>query len=284
MTNPPLLVIIAIVICIYVIFIPGSGAGLKYYLLPDFSKFSFKTVCAAMGQMFYSMSLAMGIMITYGSYTKDDVSLVKSVNQIEIFDTVIALLAGLMVVPAVYVFSGEAGMSEGGAGLMFITLPKVFSQMAGGRFIGALFFVLVFFAAITSSVSVMEAIVSMIMDRFNVSRIKCCIGIIIFSILLGIPCSLGNGIWSGIKVLGMDFLTFFDFISNSIFLPVVAFLTSVMIGWFVGADYIIDEATKNGEKFKREKIFRVMIKYIAPVLLLIILVFYTLAQFGVIKY
>ena len=280
----PLLVIIAIVICIYVIFIPGSGAGLKYYLLPDFSKFSFKTVCAAMGQMFYSMSLAMGIMITYGSYTKDDVSLVKSVNQIEIFDTVIALLAGLMVVPAVYVFSGEAGMSEGGAGLMFITLPKVFSQMAGGRFIGALFFVLVFFAAITSSVSVMEAIVSMIMDRFNVSRIKCCIGIIIFSILLGIPCSLGNGIWSGIKVLGMDFLTFFDFISNSIFLPVVAFLTSVMIGWFVGADYIIDEATKNGEKFKREKIFRVMIKYIAPVLLLIILVFYTLAQFGVIKY
>ena len=280
----PLLVIIAVVICIYVIFIPGSGAGLKYYLLPDFSKFSFKTVCAAMGQMFYSMSLAMGIMITYGSYTKDDVSLVKSVNQIEIFDTVIALLAGLMVVPAVYVFSGEAGMSEGGAGLMFITLPKVFSQMAGGRFIGALFFVLVFFAAITSSVSVMEAIVSMIMDRFNVSRIKCCIGIIIFSILLGIPCSLGNGIWSGIKVLGMDFLTFFDFISNSIFLPVVAFLTSVMIGWFVGADYIIDEATKNGEKFKREKIFRVMIKYIAPVLLLIILVFYTLAQFGVIKY
>ncbi len=280
----PLLVIIAVVICIYVIFIPGSGAGLKYYLLPDFSKFSFKTVCAAMGQMFYSMSLAMGIMITYGSYTKDDVSLVKSVNQIETFDTVIALLAGLMVVPAVYVFSGEAGMSEGGAGLMFITLPKVFSQMAGGRFIGALFFVLVFFAALTSSVSVMEAIVSMIMDRFNVSRIKCCIGIIIFSILLGIPCSLGNGIWSGIKILGMDFLTFFDFISNSIFLPVVAFLTSVMIGWFVGADYVIDEATKNGEKFKREKIFRVMIKYIASVLLLIILVFYTLAQFGVIKY
>ena len=280
----PLLVIIAVVICIYVIFIPGSGAGLKYYLLPDFSKFSFKTVCAAMGQMFYSMSLAMGIMITYGSYTKDDVSLVKSVNQIETFDTVIALLAGLMVVPAVYVFSGEAGMSEGGAGLMFITLPKVFSQMAGGRFIGALFFVLVFFAALTSSVSVMEAIVSMIMDRFNVSRIKCCIGIIIFSILLGIPCSLGNGIWSGIKILGMDFLTFFDFISNSIFLPVVAFLTSVMIGWFVGADYVIDEATKNGEKFKREKIFRVMIKYIASVLLLIILVFYTLAQLGVIKY
>ena len=277
-------VILAVVICIYVVLLPGSAAGLKYYLLPDFSKFSLKTVCAAMGQMFYSMSLAMGIMITYGSYTRDDVSMVKSVNQIEIFDTVIALLAGLMVVPAVYIFSGEAGMSQGGAGLMFITLPKVFSQMAGGRFMGALFFTLVLFAALTSSVSVMEAIVSMMMDRFGLSRIKCCIGIVLFSILLGVPCSLGNGIWSGFTIFGMDFLTFCDFISNSILLPVVAFLTCIMIGWFVGADYIIAEATKNGETFKRKNIYRMMIRYIAPVLLLIILVFYTLAQFGVIQY
>ena len=280
----PVLVILAVVICIYVVLLPGSAAGLKYYLLPDFSKFSLKTVCAAMGQMFYSMSLAMGIMITYGSYTRDDVSMVKSVNQIEIFDTVIALLAGLMVVPAVYIFSGEAGMSQGGAGLMFITLPKVFSQMAGGRFMGALFFTLVLFAALTSSVSVMEAIVSMMMDRFGLSRIKCCIGIVLFSILLGVPCSLGNGIWSGFTIFGMDFLTFCDFISNSILLPVVAFLTCIMIGWFVGADYIIAEATKNGETFKRKNIYRMMIRYIAPVLLLIILGFYTLAQFGVIQY
>ena len=258
----PVLIILAVVICIYVVLLPGSAAGLKYYLLPDFSKFSLKTVCAAMGQMFYSMSLAMGIMITYGSYTRDDVSMVKSVNQIEIFDTVIALLAGLM----------------------FITLPKVFSQMAGGRFMGALFFTLVLFAALTSSVSVMEAIVSMMMDRFGLSRIKCCIGIVLFSILLGVPCSLGNGIWSGFTIFGMDFLTFCDFISNSILLPVVAFLTCIMIGWFVGADYIIAEATKNGETFKRKNIYRMMIRYIAPVLLLIILVFYTLAQFGVIQY
>lgn len=149
---------------------------------------------------------------------------------------------------------------------------------------GALFFILVLFAALTSAVSVMEAIVSMIMDRFGISRIKCCIGIVLFAILLGIPCSLGNGIWSHITILGMDFLTFFDFISNSLLLPIVAFLTCIMIGWFTGADYVIAEATKNGEAFKREKIFRVMIRYIAPVLLLIILVFYTLAQFGVIQY
>lgn len=140
----PALIVLAVIICIYVITIPGSSAGIKYYLLPDFSKFSFKTVCAAMGQMFYSMSLAMGIMITYGSYTKDEVSIVKSVNQIEIFDTGIAILAGMMVVPAVYIFSGEAGTSQSGAGLMFVTLPKVFTQMTAGRFIGGLFLCLCF--------------------------------------------------------------------------------------------------------------------------------------------
>ena len=137
-----------------------------------------------MGQMFYSMSLAMGIMITYGSYTRDDVSLVKSVNQIEIFDTIIALLAGLMVIPAVYVFSGEAGMSSGGAGLMFITLPKIFTQMKGGVILGFLFFVLVFFAAITSSVSVMEAITSMLMDKYKISRLKSCMIIFVICIFI----------------------------------------------------------------------------------------------------
>lgn len=280
----PILIVIAIGISIYIMTIPGSMSGLKYYLLPDFSKFSFKTVCAAMGQMFYSMSLAMGIMITYGSYAKDDVSLVKSVNQIEIFDTVVALLAGLMVIPAVYIFSGEAGMSTGGAGLMFITLPKVFGQMSGGTIIGGLFFVLVFFAALTSSVSVMEAIVSMLMDKFHITRKKCCLIIFVICIVLGIPSSLGNGIWSNIKLLGMDFLTFFDYISNSVLMPIVALLTSIMVGWFVGTKFITDEVSKNGEHFRRKTIYEVVIKYVAPVLLLIILIFYTLAQFGIIKY
>lgn len=125
----PLLLIISVIISIYIFTLPGASAGIKYYLLPDFTKFSLKTVCAAMGQMFYSMSLAMGIMVTYGSYTKNETSLTKSVNQIEIFDTVVALLAGFMVVPAVYVFSGEAGTKASGAGLMFVTLPKVFEQI-----------------------------------------------------------------------------------------------------------------------------------------------------------
>lgn len=280
----PVLLIISVVISIYIMTLPGAGAGLKYYLLPDFSKFSLKTVCAAMGQMFYSLSIAMGIMITYGSYARDDTGLTKSVNQIEIFDTAVALLAGLMVVPAVYIFSGEAGTKASGAGLMFITLPKVFEQMKGGMFIGALFFILVFLAALTSSISLMEAVVSSIMDRFKVGRIPACLICLVLSVLLGVPSSLGNGVWSNITILGMDFLTFFDFISNNVLMPIVALATSIMIGWVLGADTIIAELTKNNEKLGREKLYRVTIKYIAPVLLVIILVFFTLVQFGVISY
>ena len=279
----PLLIVLAVAISVYICTIPGALDGVKYYLLPDFSKFSLKTVCAAMGQMFYSMSLAMGIMITYGSYTRDDVSLVKSVNQIEIFDTIIALLAGMMVIPAVYVFSGEAGMSSGGAGLMFITLPKVFAQMKGGVILGLLFFVLVFFAAITSSVSVMEAITSMLMDKFNITRLKSCAIIFVICIILGVPSSLGNGIWSGITLLGMDFLTFFDYISNSVIMPIVALCTSILIGWNVGTKIIIEEVCKNGEHFKRKTIYEIVIKYIAPVFLIVILVVYSLAQFNIIS-
>lgn len=280
----PVLLVISVVISIYIMTLPGAGAGLRYYLLPDFSKFSLKTVCAAMGQMFYSLSIAMGIMITYGSYARDDTSLTKSVNQIEIFDTAVALLAGLMVVPAVYIFSGEAGTKASGAGLMFITLPKVFEQMKGGMFIGALFFILVFLAALTSSISLMEAVVSSIMDRFKVGRIPACLICLVLSVLLGVPSSLGNGVWADITILGMDFLTFFDFISNNVLMPIVALATSIMVGWVLGADTIIAELTKNKEKLGREMLYRVTIKYIAPVLLVIILVFFTLVQFGVISY
>lgn len=280
----PILLVITVGVCIYIVTIPGSGAGIKYYLLPDFSKFSIKTICAAMGQLFFSMSLAMGIMVSYGSYVRDDVNLGGAVNQIEIFDTIIALLAGFMIVPAVYVFSGEAGLSTSGAGLMFMTLPKVFDSMPMGNLIGICFFVLVLVAALTSSISVMEATVSMAMDRFKISRKKAAVVIFLFSVLLGIPSSLGNGIWSNIKLMGMDFLTFFDFITNSIIMPIVALGTCILVGWFTGTKVIEDEVTKNGEKFSRLGIYRGMIKYVAPVFMVIILVFYTLAQFGVISY
>lgn len=280
----PILLLLTIGISIYVMTIPGSLEGIKYYLLPDFSKFSIKTVCAAMGQMFFSMSLAMGIMVSYGSYVKDDVDMGKSISNIEIFDTAIAILAGFMIIPAVYVFSGEEGLATGGPGLMFKTLPKVFDSMPMGNIIGAAFFILVFFAALTSSISIMEAIASNLMDRFKWSRTKAVLIIFVIAVALGIPSSMGNGAWSHITILGMDFLTFFDYLSNYVLMPIVALGTCILIGWVVGTKAIEDEVTKNGETFKRKGIFRVMIKYLAPVFMVIILVFYSLAQFGVITF
>lgn len=277
----PILILITMGIAIYIMFQPGANEAVKYYLLPDFSKFSIKTVCAAMGQMFYSLSLAMGIMVTYGSYIKKDVNLVKSVNQIEIFDTVIAILSGLMIIPAIYIFSGEAGLTDSGPGLMFVSLPKIFNQIVGGRIIGLVFFILVLFAALTSSVSSMEAIVSCIMDKFKLSRLKACAVTVAISVLLGIPSSLGNGSWNHIKILGMDFLSFFDYISNSILMPIVALCTCIMVGWVIKTKVIIEEVTFNGESFSRRGIYELMIKYIAPVFLIVILVVYTLDRFGI---
>lgn len=278
----PLLVILTIGIAIYALTLPNAMEGVKYYLIPDFSKFSILTVAGAMSQLFYSMSIAMGIMVTYGSYTRDDVNLTKSVNRIEFFDTLVALLAGLTIIPAVYIFSGEEGLSSQGAGLMFMTLPKVFQQMPGGNIIALLFFILVFFAAITSSISIMEAIVSSLMDKFHLKRIPCCLIVIGICLILGIPSSLGNGLWANIKILGMDFLTFFDYISNSILMPIVAFCTCILVGWVIKPKALTDEVTKNGEKFGRKKLFNVMIKYIAPICLLFIFVTGILSQLGII--
>ncbi len=279
----PLLVILSVVICIFVIRIPGSGSGIRFYLFPDVSKFSFMTVCSAMGQIFFSMSLAMGIMVTYGSYTKPETNLGRSVNQIELFDTIIALLAGFMVIPAIYIFSGEAGAKANGPGLLFVALPKVFEQMPMGNLIGILFFVLVLFAALTSSISIMEAVVSSFMDRFHINRKTGVLITVLIAAALGVPSSLGNGLWSNARILGMDFLTFFDYMSNSLIMPFVALCTCLLIGWFAKPKYVTDEITRNGEKMKREKLYRVMIRIVAPVLLAIILISYSLAQFGVVN-
>lgn len=280
----PILILISLGVSVYIFTIPNALEGIKYYLLPDFSKFSIKTVCAAMGQLFFSLSIAMGILISYGSYVRDDVDMAKSVNHIEIFDTSVALLAGFMIVPAVYIFSGEEGLATGGPGLMFKTLPQVFDKMPMGNVIGAAFFVLVFFAAVTSSISVMEAIVSNLIDRFKWSRMKAVAVVIVISLVLGTASSLGNGAWSHITILGMDFLTFFDYLSNSVMMPILALGTCILVGWILGTKFIEDEVTKNGEKFGRVKIYRVMIRYVAPIMLIVILVFYTLVQFGRINY
>lgn len=278
----PLLVLLTVGIAIYSITLPGATEGLIYYLKPNFSHFSITTVVAAMGQLFYSMSLAMGIMITYGSYMKRGVSLERAVSQIEIFDTGIAIFAGMMIVPAVFVFSGgDASAVNAGPGLMFITLPKVFGSMPLGLVVGILFFVLVLFAALTSSISLMETIVSIVCDRLHWKRRFATVLVTLFTLALALPSSLGFGLWSGIKILGMSFLDFFDFASNSLLMPIVAFFTCIFIGYVIKPKTITDEIKLNSP-FRREKLFVLMIKYIAPICLIIILISSILNALGII--
>lgn len=284
----PALLLLIIGISIYSLTISSTDAdgvtrtgldGLKIYVLPDFKGVTFKqlfvVIMDAMGQLFFSISVAMGIMVAYGSYVKKEVNLMSSINQIEIFDTIVAFLAGLMIVPAVYVFMGREGMSAG-PGLMFVSLPKVFDAMGlVGVVIGTLFFIMVSFAAVTSSVSVMEAIVSSIMDKFELSRKKSAVIVTIYALVFGTIVCLGyNKLYFEVTLPNGttgQILDVMDYISNNCMMPLVALLTCILIGWIVKPKVIIDEVTLGGNRFGRRRLYIVMIKFAAPVLLLILL-------------
>ena len=254
--------------------------GLKIYLIPDFTgvtvKKFFVILMDAMGQLFFSISVAMGIMVAYGSYAKKDTNLMKSINQIEFFDTLVALLAGMMIIPAVFTFMGLEGMSAG-PGLMFVSLPKVFQAMGkAGGFIGILFFLMVIFAAVTSAVSVMEAIVSSIMDKFHYSRRKSTTIVTVYSLIFGLIVCLGyNKIYFEFELpngtVG-QVLDIMNYLSNNIFKPLVALCTCILIGWVAKPETVIDEVTIGGYKFGRKGLYIAMIKYIAPILLFVLLV------------
>ena len=279
----PILVVLIVIICIFCVTRPGALEGVKYYLLPDFSAFSATTVLAAMGQLFYSMSLAMGIMITYGSYMKKDTDLRGSVRQIEIFDTAIAFLAGLMIIPSVFVFSGGSEEALGkGPSLMFITLPKVFESMKLGGIIGAAFFILVLFAALTSAISLLETNVSILSDKLHWNRKKATIVAGAYVIIMGAIISLGFGPLSFVQIIGLGLLDFFDFISNSVLMPIVALLTCICVGYFIKPKTVIDEVEIN-KPFKEKKFFVIMLKWVAPICLVLILLFAVSEAMGWIK-
>lgn len=268
----PILVILTVFIAVYGLTLDGARDGLVYYVKPHMSDVSVKTILAAMGQLFYSMSLAMGIMVTYGSYMKKDNNLESSVRQIEIFDTAIAFLAGLMIIPAVFVFSGgDTSTLNAGPGLMFMTLPKVFESMKLGGFIGCLFFVMVFFAALTSAISLMETIVSIFQDKFHWTRKATCLFVTALSLLLGVPSSLGFGPLAFISWMGLSILDIMDFISNSVLMPIVAIFTCIFVGYIIKPKTIADEVKITNGKFKGEKLFTIMIKWVAPIFLVLIL-------------
>lgn len=279
----PILIVMTVIIAVYGMLQPGAMAGVAYYLKPDFSRFNATTVLAALGQLFYSMSLAMGIMITYGSYMKKEAHLESSVRQIEIFDTGIAFMAGLMIIPAVFAFSGGSEEALGkGPSLMFVTLPKVFDNMRFGTVIGAIFFLLVLFAALTSSISLTETLVSIFQDKVGWSRKKSCMVVLAFLVAVGAAVSLGFGVWSFLAPFGMSLLDFFDFISNSVLMPIVAFLTCIFVGYVIKPKTVIEEVEANGS-FKIQSFYKGMIKYVAPVCLVMILIFAVMEALGFIK-
>ncbi len=291
----PLLILMAIGISIYVATLPGAAEGLAYYLIPDVSKISAEMIVAAMGQMFFSLSLAMGIMVTYGSYFGPEDDLEHSVRRVEIFDTGVAILAGFMVIPVSVAVMGSADVvaTKAGPGLMFGVLPTVFDKLgAAGPIIGFVFFALVFFAALTSAVSIFETNVSCIQDAFKTSRVTAIVVCAIEALVLGVVCNLGYNAWLGVDPMYTLFgigdyqdhqiLDFMDFLSNTILMPIVAFLTCIFIGWIIKPKIIVDHV-KQSSKFSGEKLFTVMIKYIAPIFVLIIMAFYILDTVGILK-
>ena len=277
----PILVVLSVIIAIYSITRPGALDGVKYFLIPNPANFSWMTVVTAMGQMFYSLSIAMGILITFGSYMKKDTSIEESAEQVEIFDTAIAIMAGLMIIPAVFAFSGgDPDTLQAGPSLMFITIPKVFASMGPGTVTGCMFFLLVLFAALTSSIALTESAVSTFEDEFKWSRRKATTVIGVITIALGSLSALGYGPLADVTVIGMQFLDFFDFLTNTVMMPIAAIATCLLISKVVGVQRIEEEVMQNGGKFRRKKIFCFMIRYLCPVFAGIILLSSIANAFG----
>ena len=277
----PILVILSVIIAVYSVTRPGAMAGVKYFLVPNLENFSWMTVVSAMGQMFYSLSIAMGILVTFGSYMKKDTSIEDSTKNVEIFDTAIAIMAGLMIIPAVFAFSGgDPDTLQAGPSLMFITLPKVFAGMGFGTGTGILFFLLVLFAAVTSSIALTESAVSTFEDELHWSREKATVFMTVVMIVLGTLSCLGYGPLAGITVIGMQFLDFFDFLTNSVMMPIAAIATCLLVSRVIGVEKIENEVTEGGHLFKRKVIFQFMIKYLCPIFAAIILVSSVANAFG----
>ncbi|MBR2755115.1 MAG: sodium-dependent transporter [Lachnospiraceae bacterium] len=287
----PILVILVIGIAVYSLTLSHTNEagqtvsgidGLKVYLIPSFkgvtaNKF-FHIVVDALMQLFYSLSIAMGIMIAYGSYVPDRSNLSKSINQIELFDTVVAFLAGVMIIPAVYVFMGPDGMSTGPS-LMFVSLPKIFAAMGpAGNIVGTIFFAMVLFAALTSGISIMEAVISSFMDKFKLSRKKATVIETAFALVIGVIVCLGyNLLYFELKLPNSEspgqILDVLDYISNYLMMPIIALATCILIGWVLKPDTVIEEVTKNGEPFRRKKLYTIMTRYISPIFIIVILLF-----------
>ena len=277
----PILVVLSVMIAVYSMTRPGAVRGIQYFLVPNLKNFSWMTVVTAMGQMFYSLSIAMGILITFGSYMKKDISIEDSTQNVEIFDTAIAIMAGLMIIPAVFAFSGgDPDTLQAGPALMFITIPKVFANMGMGTFVGVLFFILVLFAALTSSIALTESSVSTIEDELGWSRKKSTLLVAVVMVILGTLSCLGYGPLASVTIIGMQFLDFFDFMTNSVMMPIAAIATCLLVSRVIGVEKIEEEVTQGGKPFKRKRVFNMMIRRLCPIFAAIILISSVANAFG----
>ncbi|MBQ7608527.1 MAG: sodium-dependent transporter [Desulfovibrionaceae bacterium] len=285
----PLLFILIIGISIFAITIHHEEGGvtrtglqaLAIYLTPNTHEMTFvrflQLCMAAVGQLFYSISIAMGIMVAYGSYFEDKGNIFRSVSQIAFFDTLVAFLAGIMIIVPFIVFMGEDALVTSGPSLLFVSVPKLFARMgAAGPIVGSVFFLMAFFAALTSAISLMEAVVASLMERLSCSREKATVveGVLAFAVgllvclgynVLYFECPLPTGSVGQI----LDLL---DFASCNILMPIVAIATCALIGWIVGTKTIVNEVTKNGERFLLAPIYSFIIRYAAPIILFILLI------------
>ena len=277
----PLLIVLSVIITVYSVTRPGALEGVKYFLIPNPANFSWMTVVSAMGQMFYSLSIAMGILVTFGSYMKKDVPIEESTRNVEIFDTAIAIMAGLMIIPAVFAFSGgDPDTLQAGPSLMFITIPKVFESMGLGTFVGILFFLLVLCAALTSSIALTESAVSTFQDELGWGRRKATLIVAGIMLFLGTLSSLGYGPLDGVKIIGMQFLDFFDFLTNSVMMPIAAVATCLLVSKVMGVQKVEKEMLLENGTFRRKNVFSFMIQYVCPIFASIILFSSVASAFG----
>ena len=280
----PVLLLLALIICVYGIRLPGAFEGVKYFFIPNLKNFSWMTIVSAMGQMFYSLSIAMGILITFGSYMSKETSIDKSTRQVELFDTLIAVMAGLMIIPAVFSFSkGDPEVLKAGPSLMFVMMPKVFAGMSGGKFIGILFFLLVIFAALTSAIALTECVVSTFNDEFGWSRTKGTLITAAVMIALGTLSCQGYGPLASVTIIGMPFLDFFDFLTNSVMMPLSALAICILVSRHMGLKLVDQEVMRDGHPFNRRRIFAFMIRYVCPIFVIIIFLSSVASAFGLIK-
>ena len=265
----PVLFILLVVLCVRSVTLPGAGAGIAFFLEPDFSKISTGMVTAALGQAFFSLSLGMGAMITYGSYISRRENLPKAALWVTSLDTLIAVMAGFMILPAVFAFGFDPGA---GPGLTFITLPAVFSQMPLGAFFGTLFFVLLAVAALTSAISLLEVVVAYLVDEKGVARAKAARGAGVVIFLLGIPSSLSLGVWSDFTFAGKGFFDVMDYLASNVLLPTGGIFIALFAGWVVFPKIMDGETGGIGDGFRWAKVWRAVCQYVAPVAIAWILI------------